>query len=132
MTSPPSRLPTQHLGDHRRSLPLASRIEQDLHGRQWQHRDLPATDDDSVHMVEVRRSDYHVARWAYSLYALQDLHLDAMDHGQGPPGGTHVATIPAGLVADDRIAQSVDQLGRGRVIDQEIQVPGIDRQSMQG
>jgi hypothetical protein len=124
--------PTQHLGDHHRSLPLASRIEQDLHGRQWQHRDLPATDDDSVHMVQVRRGDYHVARWAYSLYALQDLHLDAVDHGEGPADGAHVAAIPASLVADHRIAQSVDHLGRGCVIDQEIQVPGIDRQSMQG
>ena len=24
------------------------------------------TDDDSVHMAQVRRDDYHVARWAYS------------------------------------------------------------------
>ena len=83
-------------------------------------------------MVQVRRGDYHVARWAYSLHALQDLHLDAVDHGEGPPDSTHVAAIPAGLVADHRIAQSVNQLGRGCVIDQEIQVLGIDRQSMQG
>ncbi|MGD0927599.1 MAG: hypothetical protein ABR926_20670 [Streptosporangiaceae bacterium] len=83
-------------------------------------------------MAQVRRGDYHVTRWAYSLYALQDLHLDALDHGEGPPDGTHVAAIPAGLVADHRITQSADHLGRGCVIDQEIQVPGIDRQSMQG
>ena len=83
-------------------------------------------------MVQVRRGDYHVAHWAYSLYALQDLDLDAVDHGEGPPDGTHVATIPAGLVAHHRIAQPVDHLGRGCVIDQEIQVPRIDRQSMQG
>lgn len=83
-------------------------------------------------MVQVRRGDYHVARWAYRLCALQDLHLDAVDHGEGPADGTHVAAIPAGLVADHRIAQAVDQLGRGYVINQEIQVPGIDRQPMQG
>jgi hypothetical protein len=85
-----------------------------------------------VHLIQVRRGDYHVTRWAYRPYALQDLHLDAVDHGEDPADGTHVAAIPAGLVADHRIAQSADQLGRGYVIDQEIQVPGIDRQSMQG
>ena len=38
-------------------------------------------------MVQVRSDDYHVARWAYSLYALQDLDLDAVDHGEGPADG---------------------------------------------
>lgn len=83
-------------------------------------------------MVQVRRGDYHVAPWAYSLYALQDLHLDVVDHGQDPADGTHIATIPADLVADHRIGQAIDQLGRRCMIDQEIQVPRIDRQSMQG
>ena len=124
--------PSQHLGDHCCSLPVASRIEQDLHGRQCQHGDPSASDDDSVHMVQVRSGDYHVARWAYSLYALQDLDLDAVDHGEGPADGTHVATIPAGLVAHHGAPQPVDQLGRGYVINQEIQVPRIDRQSMEG
>ena len=124
--------PSQHLGDHRCSLPVASRIEQDLHGRQWQHGDPSATDDDSVHMVQVRSGDYHVARWAHSLYALQDLDLNAVDHGEGPADGAHVATIPAGLVAHHGAPQPVDQLGRGYVINQEIQVSGIDRQSMEG
>ena len=126
------RPPTQHLGDHRCSLPVASRIEQDLHGRQWQHGDPSATDDDSVHMVQVRSGDYHVARRAYGLYALQDLDIDAVDHGEGTADGAHVATIPAGLVAHHGAAQPVDQLGRGYVINQEIQVPRIDRQSMEG
>jgi hypothetical protein len=67
-----------------------------------------------------------------TLYALQDLDLDAVDHGEGPADGAHVATIPAGLVAHHGAAQPVDQLGRGYVINQEIQVPGIDRQSMEG
>lgn len=111
---------------------VAGRIEQDLHGRQWQHGDPPATDDDLVHMAQVRSGSYHVARWAYSLYALQDLDLDAVDHGEGPADGAHVATVPAGLVAHHGAAQPVDQLGRGYVISQEIQVPGIDRQPMQG
>lgn len=124
--------PSQHLGDHRCSLPVASRIEQDLDGRQWQHGDASAKDDDSVHMVQVRSGDCHVARWAYSLYALQDLDLDAVDHGEGPADGAHVATIPAGLVAHHGAPQPVDQLGRGYVINQEIQVSGIDRQSMEG
>jgi hypothetical protein len=123
---------TQHLGDHRCSLPVASRIEQDLHGGQWQHGDPPATDDDPVHMVQVRGGDYHVARRAYSLDALQDLDLDAVDHGEGPADGAYVAAIPAGLVAHYGAAQPVDQLGRGYVINQEIQVSGIDRQSMEG
>src|ERR1039457_1594596 len=123
---------TQHLGDHRCSLPVASRIEQDLDGRQWQHGDPSATDDDSVHMVQVRSGDYHVAHWAYSLYALQDLDLDAVDHSEGSADGAHVATIPAGLVAHHGAAQPFDQLGRGYVINQEIQVPRIDRQSMEG
>jgi hypothetical protein len=123
---------TQHLGDHRCSLPVASRIEQDLDGRQWQHGDPPATDDDPVYVVQVRGGDYRIARWAYSLYALQDLNLDAVDHGEGPADGAHVATIPAGLVAHHGSPQPVGQLGRGYVINQEIQVPGIDRQSMEG
>jgi hypothetical protein len=130
--APWHRPPTQHLGDHRCSLPVASRIEQDLDGRQWQHGDPSATDDDSVHMVQVRSGDYHVAHWAYSLYALQDLDLDAVDHGEGSADGAHVATIPAGLVAHHGAAQPFDQLGRGYVINQEIQVPRIDRQSMEG
>ena len=94
--------------------------------------DASVTDDDSVHMVQVRSGDYHVAHWAYSLYALQDLDLDAVDHGEGPADGAHVATIPAGLVAHHGAAQPVNQLGRRYVINQEIQVPGIDRQSVQG
>ena len=114
---------TQHLGDHRCSLPFASRIEQDLHGRQWQHGD-------PVYVVQVRGSDYRIARWAYSLYALQDLDLDAVDHGEDPADGAYVATIPAGLVARHGSPQPVGQLGRGYVINQEIQVSGIDRQSM--
>jgi hypothetical protein len=104
---------TQRLGDHRCSLPVASRIEQDLHGRQGQHGDPSATDDDSVYMVQVRSGDYHVTRWAYSLYAFQDLDLDAVDHGEGPAGGAHVAAIPAGLVAQHGAPQPIDQLGRG-------------------
>jgi len=123
---------TQHLGDHRCSLQVASRIEQDLHGRQWQHGDPPATDDDSVHMVQVRSANYHLARRAHSLYALQDLDLDAVHHGQGPADGAHVATIPARLVAHHGTAQPVDQLVRGYMINQEIQVSRIDRQSMEG
>lgn len=123
---------TQHFGDHRCSLLVASRIEQESHGRQWQHGDPPATDDDSVHLIQVRSGDYHVACWAYSLYALQDLDLDAVDHGEGPAGGAHVATIPARFVAHHGVPQPVDQLGRGYVINQEIQVPGIDGQSMEG
>jgi hypothetical protein len=83
-------------------------------------------------MVQVRRGNYHVARWADSLYSLQDLDLDAVDHGEGPADGAHVATIPAALVAHHGAAQSVDQLGRCHVIDQEIQVPAIDRQPMEG
>ena len=67
-------------------------------------------------MVQVRSSDYHVAHGAYSLYALQDLDLDAVDHGEGPADGAYVATIPAGLVAHHRAAQPVDQLGSGYVI----------------
>jgi len=130
--APWPRAPTQRLGDHRCSLPVAGRIEQDLHGRQWQHGDTPATDDDSVHMVQVRSGDYHVARWAYGLNALQDLDPDAVDHGEGPADGANVSPIPACLVAHHRAPQPVDQLGRGHVINQEIQVPGIDRQSMQG
>jgi hypothetical protein len=125
--APWHRAPTQRLGDHRRSLPVASRVEQGLHGRQWQHGDPSATDGDSVHMVQVRSGDYHVARWAYSLYALQYLDLDAVDHGERSTDGAHVATIPAGLVAHHGAPQPVDQLGRGYVISQEIQVPGIDR-----
>lgn len=82
-------------------------------------------------MVQVRSGNYHVARWAYSLYALQDLDLDAVDHGEDPADGAHVATIPAGLVAHHGAPQPVDQLGRGYVINQEIQVPGINRQSME-
>jgi hypothetical protein len=58
----PWHRPPQHLGDHRCSLPVASRIEQDLEGRQWQHGDPSAADDDSVHMVQVRGGDYHIAR----------------------------------------------------------------------
>jgi hypothetical protein len=104
---------TQHLGDHRCSLPVAGRIEQNLHGRQGQHGDPPATDDDPVHMVQVRSGNNHVARWAYRLHALQDLDLDAADHGEGPADGAHVATIPAALVAHHSAAQPVDQLGRG-------------------
>jgi hypothetical protein len=122
----------QHLGDHRCSFPVASRIEQELHGRQGQHGDRAAADDDPVHMVQVRGGGYHIARWAYGLYALQDLDLDAVDHGEGPADGAHVTTIPAGLVAHHGAPQPVDQLGRGYVISQEIQVPGIDRQSMEG
>jgi hypothetical protein len=57
--------------------------------------------------------DYHIARWADSLYALQDLDLDAVDHGECPADGAHVATIPAGLVAHHGAPQPVDQLGRG-------------------
>ena len=107
--------PSQHLGDHRCSLPVASRIQQDLDGRQWQHGDASAKDDDSVHMVQVRSGDYHVARWAYSLYALQDLDLDAVDHSEGPADGTHVATIPAGLVAHHSalLMDLVDAVSRG-------------------
>jgi hypothetical protein len=33
-------------------------------------------------MVQVRGGDYHVARRAYRLYALQDLDLDAVDHSE--------------------------------------------------
>jgi len=83
-------------------------------------------------MVQVRSGGDHVAQWAYSLYALQDLDLDAVDHGEGPADGAYVATIPAGLVAHHGAAQPVDQLSRGYVINQEIQVPRIDRQSMEG
>jgi len=83
-------------------------------------------------MIQVRSGSYHVARWAYSLYALQDLDLDAVDHCESPADGTHVATIPADLVAHHGAAQPIDQLGRGYVISQEIQVPRIDRQSMEG
>lgn len=83
-------------------------------------------------MVQVRSGDYHIARWAHSLYALQDLDFDAVDYGEGPADSAHVATIPAELVAHDRAAQPFDQLGRGDVINKEIQVPGIDRQSMEG
>ena len=54
--------------------------------------------------------------WAYSLYALQDLDLDAVDHGEDPADGAYVATIPAGLVAHHGAAQPVDQLGSGYVI----------------
>ncbi len=115
-----------------RRLQTESNLAPWLDGRQWQHGDPPATDDDPVHMVQVRGGDYHVARWAYGLYALQDLDLDAVDHGEGPADGAHVATIPAGLVAHHGAAQPADQLGRGYVINQEIQVPGIDRQSMEG
>lgn len=124
--------PTQHLGDHRCSLPVASRIEQDLHGRQWQHGDRPAADDDLVYVVQVRGGGYRIACWAYSLCALQDLDLDAVDHGEDPAGGAYVAAIPAGLVAHHGSPQPVGQLGRGYVISQEIQVSGIDRQSMEG
>jgi hypothetical protein len=67
-----------------------------------------------------------------ALYALQDLDLDAVDHGEDPADSAHVATIPAGFVAHHGAPQPVDQLGRGYVISQEIQVPGIDWQSMQG
>ncbi len=83
-------------------------------------------------MIQVRRGNYHVTRRACSLDALQDLNLDALDHGEGPAHGAHVATIPAGLVAHHGAAQPVDQLGRGYVINQDIQVPRIDRQSMEG
>jgi len=31
-------------------------------------------------MVQVRAGNYHIARWAYSLCALQDFDLDAVDH----------------------------------------------------
>ena len=83
-------------------------------------------------MVQVRSGDYHITRWAYSLYALQDLDLDAVDHGEGPADGAHVAAIPAGLVAHHGALQPVNQLGHGYVINQEIQVPGFDWQSMEG
>jgi hypothetical protein len=83
-------------------------------------------------MVQVRGGDYHVACWAYGLYALQDLDLDAVDYGEDPADGAHVATIPAGLVAHHGTPQPAGQLVRGYVISQEIQVPGIDRQSMEG
>jgi len=83
-------------------------------------------------MVQVRSGNYHIARWAYSLYSLQDLDLDAVDHGEDPADGAHVATIPAALVAHHGAAQPVDQLRRGQVINEEIQVPGIDRQPMEG
>jgi len=53
-------------------------------------------------------------------------------HGEGSSGGAHVAAIPAGLIAHNGASQPVDQLGRGYVINQEIQVSGIDRQSMEG
>jgi hypothetical protein len=66
-------------------------------------------------MVQVRGGNYHVARCAYSLYSLQDLDLDAVDHGEGPADGAHVATIPAGLVAHHGAAQPVYQFGRGYV-----------------
>ena len=83
-------------------------------------------------MVQVRGGDYHVACWAYSLYAFQDLDLDAVDHGEDPADSAYVAAIPAGLVAHHGSPQPVGQLGRGYVINQEIQVSGIDRQSMEG
>jgi hypothetical protein len=72
--------------------------------------------------VRVRSSDDHVARRAYSLHALQDLDIDAVDHSESPADGAHVATIPASLVAHHRAAQAADQLGRGYVINQKIQV----------
>jgi len=83
-------------------------------------------------MVQVRGGGYHIARRAYSLYALQDLDLDAADRGEDPADGAHITTIPAGLVTHHGSPQAVDQLGRGYMINQEIQVPGIDRQAMQG
>jgi hypothetical protein len=83
-------------------------------------------------MAQVRGGEYHIARRAYSLDALQYLDLDAVEHGEGPADGAHVATIPAELVAHHGAAQPGDQLSRGYVINQEIQVTGIDRQSMQG
>lgn len=46
------------------------------------------------------------------------------------PASAHVARITAGLVAHHGTAQPVDQLGRGYVINQEIQVPGIDRHGL--
>jgi hypothetical protein len=122
----------QHPGDHRCSFQVAGRIEQDLHGRQWQHGDRPATDGDLVYVVQVGGGGYRIAGWAYGLHAFQDLDLDALDHGEGPADGADVAAIPSGLVAHYGFAQPVDQLGRGCVISQEIQVCGIDRQSMEG
>jgi hypothetical protein len=83
-------------------------------------------------MVQIRSGNYHVARWAYRLYALQNLDPDAADQGEGPADGAHIATIPAGLVAHHGAPQPGDQLGRGYMISQEIQVPGLDRQSMEG
>jgi hypothetical protein len=64
-------------------------------------------------VVEVRGGDYHIARWAYSLYALQDLNFDVVDYGEDPADGAYVATIPVGLVAHHGSPQPVDQLGCG-------------------
>lgn len=76
-------------------------------------------------MIQVRSGDYHVARRADSLYALQDLDLDAVDHGEGPADSAHATTIPAGLVTHHGVSQPVDQLGRGYVTTRRSKSPGL-------
>ncbi len=50
-------------------------------------------------MVKVRHGDNHIASGVHSLCALQDLDLDAVDHGEDPADGAYIAAIPAVLVA---------------------------------
>lgn len=73
-----------------------------------------------------------MAGWANSFDAFQDLDLHAVDHSEGPADRADVATVPPGLIAHHGVPEPVDQLGRGEVISQEIQVPWNDRQAMEG
>jgi hypothetical protein len=61
----------------------------------------------------------------------QDLDLNVFDHGDGPAGGTQITTIPRCLVPRHGTQQATDQLGGGRIVSKETNVPRFDFQAME-
>lgn len=121
--------PRHCLPYHFRSFPPASCFEERQHGQQRQHRDRPARHDHPVHLIQVGSG--HHAAMPDSFHVHQDLDLNVFDHGEGAAGGTHITTIPGCLVPRHGTRQATDQLGSGRIVSKEINVPRFDFQAME-
>jgi len=67
-----------------------------------------------------------------SFHVHQDLDLNVFDLGEGAAGGTHITTIPRCLVPRHGTQQATDQLGSGRIVSKEINVPRFDLQAVEG
>jgi hypothetical protein len=117
---------------HGRSLFAARRFQQRPHGRERQHGNRSAVEHHPLSAIQAWCGHDHAAIRVDSLDPNQDLELNAFHHSKDSTRGTYVTAIPGCLIRHDSVLKPVDQFSDGYLIGQDINIPGVDWQPMQG